>query len=148
MKRDRRTNKISRIPIHEGSGNVFKDLGFANSEAELAKAEITVRIIKEIAARGLIQARAAVQLGVSQADVSDLVRGKLKGYSFERLFRFLNALGLDVSVVVHKRCAEASRGSVEVVDELTQYPVRSHPRGRAGLVAEPKPPRGKKPQPP
>ena len=108
----------SSISVRESSGNVFEDLGVPESAEALAKAEIAARIAGIIERRGLTQAKAADVLGVSQADVSGLVRGKLKGFSTERLFRFLNALGQDVEIVILARHRAHSRaGSLRVVAE-------------------------------
>jgi hypothetical protein len=38
--------------------------------------------------------------GLDQPKVSALVRGKVDGYSLDRLFRFLNALGQDIEINV------------------------------------------------
>src|SRR5689334_4945768 len=81
--------------VREGSGNVFADLQLPDSGEALAKAELATQIASAIADRNLTQVRAAELLGVNQADVSDLVCGKLKGFSTDRLLRFLNALGQD-----------------------------------------------------
>ena len=63
----------SSIPVREGSGNVFEDLGVPESAEALAKSEIAARIAGVIERRGLTQSKAASLLEVSQADVSDLV---------------------------------------------------------------------------
>ena len=55
---------------------------------------------KVIEGRGLTQAQAADILGIDQPKVSALIRGKLGGFSLDRLFRFLNALGQDVQIVI------------------------------------------------
>jgi predicted XRE-type DNA-binding protein len=104
--------------VHESSGNVFEDLSVPESAEALAKAEIAARIAATIEKRGLTQVKAASLLDASQADVSDLVRGKLRGFSTERLFRFLNALGQDVEIVILERRRSAARaGSLRVLDE-------------------------------
>lgn len=88
------------INVRSGSGNVFEDLGFANSEELLVKAELVSQISDLISAKNLTQAEAAKLLGVDQPKISALLRGKLSGFSTERLFRFLNALGNDVEIRV------------------------------------------------
>ncbi len=85
------------------SGNVFADLGVDAPEEALAKAELTIKISEIIEARGLTQAAAAKVLGIDQPKVSALLRGKLTGFSTERLIRFLNTLGRDVEIVVKDR---------------------------------------------
>jgi predicted XRE-type DNA-binding protein len=108
------------IPVQAGSGNVFQDLGFADSEARLAKAELAGRIVLVIQGRKLTQVRAGALLGISQADVSDLVRGKLQGFSTDRLFRFLNALGQDVEIVVRARRSARAAGRLRVLPDSTK----------------------------
>lgn len=82
------------------SGNVFTDLGFSNANEMLAKAELARQIASIIAHRHLTQVDAARLLGTTQPKVSDLLRGKLAGFSLERLIRFLNALDRDVRIHV------------------------------------------------
>ncbi len=99
MRRDELKQKDEEtVPIEESSGNVFADLGLKDPEELLAKAELVHRICELIAERKLTQVRAAKLLGVDQPKVSALLRGKLDGFSTDRLFRFLNALGQDVEV--------------------------------------------------
>jgi predicted XRE-type DNA-binding protein len=88
------------VNIEESSGNVFADLGFKNPEELVAKAQLVQRICDIIAERRLTQVRAARLLGIDQPKVSALMRGKLDGFSTDRLFRFLNALGSDVEIVI------------------------------------------------
>jgi predicted XRE-type DNA-binding protein len=88
------------VPVEQSSGNVFADLGLKNPEELLAKAELVQRIVDIIAERKLTQVRAATLLDIDQPKVSALLRGKLDGFSTDRLFRFLNALGRDVEIVI------------------------------------------------
>jgi predicted XRE-type DNA-binding protein len=99
-KEERKKKEDARVMIEESSGNVFADLGLKNPEKLLAKAELAQRICDIIAERKLTQVRAARLLGIDQPKVSALMRGKLDGFSTDRLFRFLNALGSDVEIVV------------------------------------------------
>jgi predicted XRE-type DNA-binding protein len=85
------------------SGNVFADLGVDAPEEALAKAELTAKIAEIIEAKGLTQVAAAKALGIDQPKVSALLRGKLTGFSTDRLIKFLNALGRDVEIVVKDR---------------------------------------------
>jgi predicted XRE-type DNA-binding protein len=107
------------ILVEPSSGNVFEDLGLPESSERVVKSEIASRISAIIHKRGLTQSKAAAVLDVSQADVSDLVRGKLKGFSTERLFRFLNALGQDIEIVIlqRRRRSPSHHGTLRVVDE-------------------------------
>jgi len=79
---------------------VFADLSLPNPELALAKAKLVQRIRNLIAERKLTQVKAAKLLGLDQPKVSALVRGRVEGYSIDRLFRFLNALGQRVEITV------------------------------------------------
>ena len=87
-----------KIQVQTSSGNVFADMKLPNSEELLVKAELANQISDIIANRELTQTEAANILGVDQPKVSALLRGKLSGFSVERLFRFLNALGSHVEI--------------------------------------------------
>lgn len=101
--------------VEASSGNVFADLEVPDAEETLAKAELAGRICAILAARKLTQAKAAALLGVDQPKVSALMRGKLDGFSTDRLFRFLNALGQDVEIVIRPRRRDQGRASTRVV---------------------------------
>jgi predicted XRE-type DNA-binding protein len=88
--------------IHRSSGNVFADLKVPQADRYLAKAELAARILEIIRQRRLTQAAAGTVLGISQPKVSALLHGRLEGFSSDRLFRFLNALGCDVRITVSK----------------------------------------------
>ena len=76
------------------------DLGRPDAEIQLLKAELVTRIDKIIRQRGLKQVEAAKLLGLSQPDISRLLRGNFREYSVERLMRLLTALGRDVEIVI------------------------------------------------
>ena len=86
-----------------------------DAEQALTKAELARRICAIVSERKLTQARAAVILGIDQPKVSALIRGKLDGFSTDRLFRFLNALGQDVEIVVRPRRRHSEHASTRVV---------------------------------
>jgi len=99
--------------VEPSSGNVYADLGFPNPEEELAKADLAIRIAQLIAERKLTQQKAAALLGIDQPKVSALLRGRLDGFSTERLLRFINRLGQDVEIVI--RPSRDDRASTRVV---------------------------------
>ena len=88
--------------VERGSGNVFADLGHPEAEVHLLKAELVTRIDEIIRRRKLKQIDAAKLLGLSQPDVSRLLRGNFRDYSVERLLRLLTALGRDVEIVIRE----------------------------------------------
>jgi predicted XRE-type DNA-binding protein len=101
-----------------GSGNVFADLGLPGSADCLAKAELVRHLAGIIAERRLTQAEAAQILGTTQPKVSDLLRGRLAGFSMERIIRFLNVLDRDVQIVVTPKRRKRGPGHFWVAPEL------------------------------
>ena len=63
-----------KLKVERGSGNVFADLGRPDAETQLLKAELVTRIDKIVRQRGLKQVEAAELLGLSQPDISRLLR--------------------------------------------------------------------------
>jgi len=105
--------------VIEGSGNVFEDIGFSKAEAaELkVKAELTRQIYHRINSLGLTQIDAAKRLRVSQPDVSRLMNARPTRYSVDKLLSLLNALDVDIDIVVRPRAAALSQhcGVVRIV---------------------------------
>lgn len=87
--------------VIESSGNVFADLGVPEPEMELAKAKLAIAIAQVIEDQRLTQEAAGRITGLDQPRISEIMRGRLRGFSLDRLFRALNALGQDVEVFVH-----------------------------------------------
>lgn len=102
------------IEITEGSENVFADLGLPDADELLVKASLARRIRAIVAARGWSQSRAAREMGIDQPKLSDISRGKLRGYSVERLAGYLNRLDEDVEIRTHPR-REAGRPARTIV---------------------------------
>lgn len=86
--------------VQESSGNVFADLGVRNPQETLAKAQLAHQICQVIVARRLTQTKAAAMMALDQPKISALMRGKLHGFSAERLFRCLNDLGQEVEITI------------------------------------------------
>jgi len=98
----------------EGSRNVFADLGVARAEEALAKADLAQKIIDIVRDRRLTQVQAAKLLDVDQPKISALIRGRLSGFSIERLLRFLMLLGHDIEITVKSRPRSRSRARLLV----------------------------------
>jgi predicted XRE-type DNA-binding protein len=102
--------KRKTLEMEPGSGNVFADLGLADAGEHLIKAGLVVKINRTIRQRRLTQTAAAQLMGIDQPKVSAMLAGQFRGYSVERLMRFLVALGHDVEIVVKP----VKRGSAEL----------------------------------
>src|SRR5690242_20292436 len=97
-KRSAQAKNDADTAITRGTGNVFADLGYADSEERQTKLRLAHAINGVIARRRLTQVVAAEKLGINQPKVSALARYKLDGFSVERLMTFLTALDQDVEI--------------------------------------------------
>lgn len=100
--------------VHDSSGNVFADMGMADADERLAKAEMARFVRAAIRERGLTQQEAARMLGLRQPDVSDLMRGKLGRFSRIRLERMLNALDMEIRIQVGPRPSGKQQAGITV----------------------------------
>ncbi len=108
-----RTIKVEKI--ERGSGNVFADLGFRDAEDRMWKAQLAIKISRLIQSKGWTQAQAAERVGLDQPKVSQLLRGKLTGFSADRLFAILNRLGYNVEVRISTKEQSAEKTRTRVM---------------------------------
>ena len=101
-----------KINCVEGSGNVYRDLGFRNPDEWAAMASVASKVYDIIEERGLSQKEAGAILGITQGRVFDLKRGQLEKFSLGKLLSFLTALGQDVEIVVRPKAEEVAHISV------------------------------------
>ena len=75
------------LDVHDSSGNVFLDLGYASDDAEILRlrADMMAEVRKWVRDQGLATAEAAKILQVSQSRISDLVCGSWEKFSLETL---------------------------------------------------------------
>ena len=99
--------------IEQGSTNVYADLGHADAEAMLVKAQLAVKIATIVKRRRLTQAVVSEIVGLPQAKVSQMLRGQFRGIAEDRMMRCLTALGQDVQIVV-KPARKGRAGSLSV----------------------------------
>jgi predicted XRE-type DNA-binding protein len=108
----------SRVKV--SSGNVYADFGYTDAEEMQAKSKLARQIIAIVAERNLTQRQAAAILGIDQPKVSLLMRGRLRGFSMERLFEFLNRLDLDVDVTIRPKNPDHPQGRITVVSDIAK----------------------------
>ncbi len=84
-------------------GNVFADLDLPDPELLLAKAKLCVKISRIIKERRLTQKQAAKLMGLTQPDLSNLLNGRLDGFTLDHLFRCLDALGQEIQIIVRPK---------------------------------------------
>ena len=101
--------------VIELTDNVFEALGLPATEEDLLKVSIARAITRTVQDRKLTQTQAAKILGVDQGKVSSILRGRLKGYSVQRLFKFLLLLGLNVDIHIKAKRSKSGPGRIKVV---------------------------------
>ena len=101
--------------VEMSSGNIFADIGDPEPDRTLARAQVMHRIACIIEERGLTQAQAVKQLGISQARVSKLINGKLDQFSLDQLLTLLNKLDRDVEILIKPKAPGAKVGVTRVL---------------------------------
>ncbi len=103
------------IEIEKGSGNVYADLGMADADEMLVKAQLATKIGEIIKRRGWTQQQAADVLGMTQPKLSKMLRGQFRGVSEAKMLDCLARLGRRVQIVVGPARRTSKGGRVEVV---------------------------------
>jgi phage-related protein/predicted XRE-type DNA-binding protein len=99
--RRKRGKAMSRIPAaKDPARNVWLQLGLPGAEEHFLKAELVLRLDKAIKALRLTQRDAARRIGATQPELSKILNGKFSEVSFERLMRFLAALGHSIEIKI------------------------------------------------
>lgn len=101
--------------ITPSSGNVFEDLGLPDAEEMLVKAQLAHEIATIIKTRRWTQAKTAERLEMSQPKLSDMLRGKYRGISVQKMTSYLNLLGQEIEIVVRKVANPRTNGHTKVV---------------------------------
>lgn len=118
--RDTRARKAKRVKaekVERSSGNVFADLGFHDADERMWKAQLASKISQLIESKGWTQAQTAERVGLDQPKISHLARGRLSGFSADRLFAILNRLGhnVEVRISAKERSPEETRTRVMTI---------------------------------
>jgi predicted XRE-type DNA-binding protein len=106
MKKEARTKKLE---VVHGSGNVFRDLGFENSDGEQLKSILAAEIIRKLDSEGLSVRNAQALTGIAAADFSRIRGADLGRFTIDRLILIVNRLGSRIEVAVKFRRATVGR---------------------------------------
>jgi predicted XRE-type DNA-binding protein len=98
--------KREKVEVVRGSGNVFRDLGYKNADAQQFKAILAAEIIKALDRNGLTLRAAHDRTGIAAADFSRIRNADLGRFTVDRLMSIINRLGSRVEVKVRVRRAE------------------------------------------
>jgi predicted XRE-type DNA-binding protein len=94
--------------VMRGSGNVFRDLGHKNADAEQFKAILAAEIIKALDRERLTVRAAHARTGIAAADFSRIRNADLGRFTLDRLMTILNRLGSRIEVRVRVRPERAA----------------------------------------
>lgn len=103
------------IEIEKSSGNVYADLGMADADEMIVKAQLASKIGEIVKGRKWSQQKAAEVLGIPQPKLSKMLRGQFRGISEAKMLDCLARLGRDVQIVIGPPRRATSVGHVAVV---------------------------------
>ena len=98
--------KREKLDVVRGSGNVFRDLGHKNADAEQFKAILAAEIIKALDREGLSVRGAQARTAIAAADFSRIRNADLGRFTVDRLMSIINRLGSRVEVNIKVRRTE------------------------------------------
>ena len=92
------------LKITKSSGNIFRDLGFPEGEAQnlLLRTDLMIKIEQLVKKSGLIQSEAAKLLGITQPRINDLLKGRIEKFSLDALVNMVARAGMEVKMTVKK----------------------------------------------
>ncbi|HWD29297.1 MAG TPA: helix-turn-helix transcriptional regulator [Rhizomicrobium sp.] len=88
-----------KVKVTVGTENIFADLGFADPQTHLLKAQIVSEIYRLATTEKLTQAQSGARMGITQPEVSRLFHGHFREYSVERLMGFLTTFNREIEIV-------------------------------------------------
>src|SRR5271157_569495 len=100
--------KSEKLEVERGSGNVFRDLGHKNADAEQFKAILAAEIIKAIDRERLTVRAAHKRTGIAAADFSRIRNADLGRFTVDRLMTIINRFGSRIEVKIRVRMREKS----------------------------------------
>ena len=104
--------KREKIELVHGSGNVFRDFGYANADAEQLKAILAAEIAKALDRKKLTVRAAHAQTGIAAADFSRIRNADLSRFTLDRLFAILSRLGARIEVQISVRETEPQQAAI------------------------------------
>ncbi|MCO6186714.1 helix-turn-helix domain-containing protein [Rhizobium sp. L1K21] len=109
---------MSKIEVKIGSRNVFADTGYPDADTHQLKARIVSAIEDIIDDQKLTQTAAGKIMGISQPEVSRMLKGQFRDFSVERLMAFLTCFSRDVEIVVRRHPKAGEQGQITLKAEM------------------------------
>jgi predicted XRE-type DNA-binding protein len=95
--------KNEKLELVRGSGNVFRDLGHKNADANQFKAILAAEIIKMLDRDHLTVRAAHDRTGIAAADFSRIRNADLDRFTVDRLMAIINRRGSSIEVKIRVR---------------------------------------------
>lgn len=105
--------KIEAVEV--GTGDVFRDLGFADADERKLRVQLAMRLNDLIKERKLTQTVVAEIFGIPQPHISELRNYKLTRFSSERLLHFITQLDRDIEIIIRPKAENHPSGLVSVL---------------------------------
>ncbi|WP_312059973.1 helix-turn-helix domain-containing protein [Pantoea septica] len=108
-----KSKTINGIAVEYSDGNVFEDLGLTDAGKLKVKSGLAAEIIRSVRRLELTQTEAGERMGISQAKVSNLLRGNFTNLSERKMMECLNLLGCDIEIVI--KPSASGKGQLRLV---------------------------------
>lgn len=105
---------MSEPDIHITIGSIFDDAELNFPPDHRIKAELIDEIGRRIQNDGLTQAKVAARMGIAQPDLSNILHGKFRGFTVDRLTGILARLGYGVDIILRPPSASEGLRTVHV----------------------------------
>lgn len=100
------TQKAQESIFQQSSGNVFADLGLQDADELFTRGKIGIQVIRLLKQRNLKQRDISKILGISQPEVSHLMKGEFQRFSEGKLLNFLKRLDMEITLYIRPRNGE------------------------------------------
>ena len=94
--------------------NIYEELGHPNSEEQFLKAKLVSHVSDIIRSLNLTQSQVAEITGLTQPQISNILRGKFRDVSLEKLMRLTTSLSHSVHIVIDPKPSESAGIYVEM----------------------------------
>ncbi len=99
----RRRTETAELDYERSSGTIFADLGIPETEEHKLKAGLVSKLASIMAELKLTQTAAAELTGISQPDLSRVLRGRFRDFSATRLMKAITRLHSEIEIIVRTR---------------------------------------------
>ena len=101
-----KNQKNEKLELVRGTGNVFRELDYANADTLQCKAILAAEIIKALDRERFSVREAHTKTGIAAADFSRIRNADLDRFTVDRLISIINRLGSRVEVKIRVRRSE------------------------------------------